>query len=62
MIDDKKKNLDDISAFLAKYFPQIQFIGIEYLGSREYAPSDVSEEDFKKFWQELASKAKILSP
>ncbi|OJW47192.1 MAG: hypothetical protein BGO67_03700 [Alphaproteobacteria bacterium 41-28] len=58
MIDDKKKHLEDIEKQLKSYDPSIQFIGIEYEGAFNYAPQDISKEDFQKFWEDLANKAK----
>jgi len=58
MIDDKKKHLEDVEKHLKSYDPSIQYIGIEYEGAFNYAPQDISEEDFQKFWEDLANQAK----
>jgi hypothetical protein len=44
---------------LKEYDPSIQFIGIEYQGAFSYAPQDISKEDFQKFWEIFAEKAKV---
>lgn len=51
MVDDKKKNLEDVQRVLSKYFPEIRCIIIEYQGAFDYAPQDISEEEFTAFWQ-----------
>lgn len=53
-IDDKKKNLEDMQSVLSKDFPEIQCICIEYQGGVDYAPQNISEEEFVKFWQSRA--------
>lgn len=60
MVDDRKANLDDVQRVLAISHADIQFIGIEYQGTFEYAPKDISETDFTKFWEALADQAKLL--
>jgi hypothetical protein len=57
-VDDKRKHLESVEAALEAYDPSIQFIGIEYQGAYSYAPKDISKEDFQKFWENLAKKAK----
>lgn len=58
MADDKNKNLEDAQKAMATDFPDIQFIGFEYQGAFDYAPQDISEADFGKFWQGVLIKAK----
>ena len=60
MVDDKEKNLVAAQEALAADFPAIQFIGIEYQGAFDYAPKNISEADFIKFWQSLADQAKKI--
>jgi hypothetical protein len=60
LVDDKKKNLEDVKVSLATYYPHIQFVGIEYQGAYGYCAKDISSGDFETFWQDLAHKA-ILS-
>ena len=62
VVDDKKANLEDVQRVLAISHPEIKFVGIEYQGAFNYAPEDVSEVDFKTFWQGLADKAKLTCP
>jgi hypothetical protein len=58
LVDDRMKNLRIVAQSLKAYDPSIQFIGIEYQGAFSYAPKDISKEDFKKFWENLAALAK----
>lgn len=58
MVDDKKKHLEDVEKHLKSLDPSIQFVGIEYEGAFNYAPQDISKEDFQKFWQDLANLAR----
>ena len=60
VVDDKKKNLDDMQNVLTTNFPDTQIIIIEYQGAFNYAPKDISEADFIKFWQGLADQAKKI--
>jgi hypothetical protein len=58
LVDDRKKHLTDVETSLKAYDPSIQFIGIEYQGAFSYAPQDISQEDFQKFWEDMAEQAK----
>ena len=58
LADDRMKNLEDVEKSLKEYDPSIQFIGIEYQGAFSYAPQDISKEDFQKFWETFAEKAR----
>ncbi len=57
IVDDRKKNLEDVEKSLKNTYPNTEFIGIEYQGALEYAPKEISNEEFKKFWQNLAQEA-----
>lgn len=60
MADDKQSNLEDAKKILTANYTNIRFIGIKYQGAFEYAPCDISEVDFTKFWETLADQAKLL--
>ena len=60
MVDDKKANIEDAKSVLATSHPNILFVGIEYQGAFDYAPKNISEADFIKFWQSLADQAKKI--
>ncbi|MBM3632625.1 MAG: DUF2608 domain-containing protein [Alphaproteobacteria bacterium] len=61
LVDDRKKNLEDVGRSLKAYDSSIQFIGLEYQAAYDYAPTDISKEDFQKFWEGLAEKAKAVN-
>lgn len=52
LVDDKKKHLEDMKEKLKICAPSSKFIGIEYQGAFDYAPHDISSEDFEKFWMQ----------
>jgi len=56
MIDDMKKNLDDIAAHLKSY-PSVRFIGMEYKGAMG-GESKITLQRFQSFWQEGIKAAK----
>ncbi len=63
-IDDKIFNLQQIEVVLAKYFPDLIFVGIElkaYLNT--FTPKDIliSKQDFKTFWKKQIREARSLS-
>lgn len=57
LVDDRSKNLYDVSVALKKDFPTTKFIGIEYLGAHNYCPQTITEEAFKAYWLRCFSKA-----
>jgi hypothetical protein len=58
LIDDRMPNLESVSAALTKYYPQTQFLGLEYQGAFDYAPQAISAQDFQIFWEDLAHKSR----
>ena len=60
LIDDRAKNLKDVAKALKSDFPDIDFIGIEYLGAYDYCPQKITQEDFKGFWQDCFVKSSRL--
>ena len=61
MVDAKQLDTDNIKGVLAKDFPDVQFIGIQYRGAFHYAPKDISESEFTEFWTQLTSQAKCIT-
>ena len=59
LIDNNKKELADAEEQLKAYNPSIQFLGIEYEGAKTSAHQDISKEDFEKFWNNIANRAKL---
>lgn len=60
LIDDRQKNLQDVSKSLKKEFPTIKFIGIEFLGAHQYCPESISKEDFRNYWEQRFIQASQL--
>lgn len=58
MVDDKKSNLEDIQKALAEKNPDIKFVGFEFTGTFDYAPKDISQNDFESFWKNFAERSK----
>ncbi len=60
VIDDRKKHLEDIQKALSEHKIDLRFLGIEYKGA--FARSgNITKEEFKDFWMNLASRAKDQS-
>lgn len=57
VIDDKRKHLEDIKKTLQEQKIHIAFLGIEYKGTF-MRHSDITEEEFKSFWRDLANKSR----
>ncbi len=55
MVDDKKKHLEDMEEKLSQCLPSAQFVGIQYEGAYDYAPEEISEEDFIEFWEDASA-------
>lgn len=62
LIDDKKKHLETVEEALKTYNSSIQFIGFYYKGAYKYLPHVIAQEEFRIFWDNLASQAKDLYP
>jgi len=60
LIDDRSKNLKDVAKALKSDYPDIDFIGIEYLGAYSYCPQKMTQENFKDFWQDCFLKSSQL--
>ncbi len=60
LIDDKIKNLYDLSLALKNYFSETHFIGIEYLKVLELSYFEVTTEQFISFWQAIARRAHVM--
>lgn len=60
LVDDRKRNVEQVEQALKEHYPSTQFIGIEYLGAHNSPTQDISDTDFHSFWQGLVDKAKSL--
>ena len=57
LVDDRGKNLSDVSVVLKKDFPHTKFIGIRYLGAQDYCPQGITPEDYRSYWSRCFSRA-----
>lgn len=58
LIDDQRKNLDEVALTLKQYNKELTFIGIEYTASTTCFLGEIELNAFKNFWQNLAALAK----
>lgn len=56
MVDDRRRNLEEVSSELQKYFPSVEFIGVHYLGAFTVKTEPCSKEFFLKKVQEIYRK------
>lgn len=56
LIDNKKTNAEEMEAALKAFSPSIEFIGLDYNRGQEYAPEEIDDESFLKWWKALLSK------
>ncbi|MBM3610842.1 MAG: DUF2608 domain-containing protein [Alphaproteobacteria bacterium] len=61
IVDDKKRNLQEIEHALKHSYPHIEFIGIEYQGAFDYAPKPISKKEFEDFWNERVKQTRFQS-
>lgn len=60
LVDDRAKNLSDVSISLKEDFPKTRFVGIEYLKAHDYCPQSISKEGFKLYWEKCFVDASKL--
>jgi hypothetical protein len=60
VIDDKKKNLQDIREYFAKQNPEVRLVLMEYRGAFDCIKEDISAEQFEDFWNELAKQVEVM--
>ena len=53
IIDDRLKNIEEISRALQEYDPGIEVLGIEYTYAHGLTKGLLSAEEFEKFWQTI---------
>lgn len=56
-IDDREDNVKNLEAFLQKFHPEIEYLGLVFTGAREYPSPPITEQQFEARWQEIASQA-----
>lgn len=57
VVDDRKKNLEDIQKTLLEHKIDVRFLGIEYKGAFT-RNGNITKEEFKDFWMNLADQVK----
>lgn len=61
MVDDRRGHLEKVEKALKDFNPSIRFYGVEYTGGEASFSGDVSKEEFKRFWEKLASEARSIA-
>ncbi|SRR5581483_990610 len=56
LIDNKKVNVEEMEAALKAFNPNIGFIGLDYNRGQEYAPQEIDDDSFLKWWKALPSR------
>lgn len=56
LIDNKKANVEEVEATLKAFNPDIGFIGLDYNRGQEYAPQEIDDDSFLKWWKTLPMK------
>lgn len=59
MVDDRKKNLENVQKYLDAHYPDLKFLGIEYRGALNVKSKDISATDFEKFWEKIQTSIKV---
>ena len=60
-VDDRPLNLQVVHEALQEKFPEINYIGLHFLGALSYPSEEISKEDFLQKIQSLADEAQTLS-
>ena len=61
LVDDKRKNLEDVERALKDYNNSIRFVGIEYTKGLSFEEGAISETAFRAFWSDLTMKSKKIT-
>lgn len=59
-VDDREDNLKDVAASLQRFNPTIEYVGLHYVGAKDYPSESISETDFETRWTELSLEAQKL--
>lgn len=59
-VDDREENLKSVEEFLEQYDPDIDYVGLHYLGAQDYPSECISEKEFESRWIALAHLAKTV--
>ena len=58
-IDDNSRNHEYLTKELEQYRNDVKFISILYTGTYDYAPEDVTEQDFIDYWENCFALARL---
>jgi hypothetical protein len=58
LLDDRRRNHEEVEAALKAYDPAIAFLGVEYTAGLTQELGEVSAEEMGRFWKELAEQAR----
>jgi len=56
LIDDRKKNLDSVASILQAYYPEVEFLGLHYVGGQCNGTKRVDLNTFTQKWEKLAKQ------
>jgi len=59
-IDDREENLHSVEKALYQFDPSIEYLGVHYLGAKQYPSPVVTEEEFIAKWKQLVQTALLL--
>jgi hypothetical protein len=59
-IDDREENLHSVETALYQLDPSIEYLGVHYLGAKQYPSPLVTEEEFIAKWKQLVQAALLL--
>jgi hypothetical protein len=59
-IDDRLEHVKSVEASLQKFYPQIECVGIHFMGAKSYCSPYISEADFQVKWEQIATLAQTL--
>jgi hypothetical protein len=62
LLDDQRKNLEDVQAALQIHLPTTLFLGLEYRAALRSKFEEISEADFRAFWQEKLEELRAFLP
>jgi hypothetical protein len=59
-IDDRREHVKSVEESLKRFDPKINYVGIHFIGAREYDSFPISEAAFKAKWEEIARLAEAM--
>ena len=59
-VDDNKRNHENVEKELKKTFVDLELVNILYTGTYNFVPEDISQKEFKEFWEKQMECAKNI--